>query len=185
MKILPLAVAVLAGVNYSSQAFTVTGGDFGTTPATGDVLDVPNFFESSIASYNYNDYTTTKPTHFSTNKGRILGLDGNGAQGYVYQSIGTYSGESSLTLQCDSLFRAMPKISIIVPIFNEERQLRSVIEDLMGSPSQIEREWIFVDDSSTDKSLAILKEGQPKYAYRLIEQIIDPEGCGRAVIGIP
>jgi hypothetical protein len=110
MKILPLAVAVLAGVNYSSQAFTVTGGDFGTTPATGDVLDVPNFFESSTASYNYNDYTTTKSTHFSTNKGRMLGLDGNGAQGYVYQSIGTYSGESSLTLQCDSLFR-----DIIVP----------------------------------------------------------------------
>jgi hypothetical protein len=106
MKILPLALAVLAGVNYSSQAaLTVTGGDFGTTPVSGDVLDVPGWFESSTAGYNYNEYTTAHPEHFSVNKGRKLALDGGGAAGYLYQSLGAYGGESSLTITCDSLFR--------------------------------------------------------------------------------
>src|ERR1022692_900435 len=106
VKILPMALAVLAGVTYSSQAqYAVTGGDFGATGSGGDILDVPFFFESSNAGYNYNDYTTVKPTHFSTNQGRKLALDGNNAAGYVYQNIGTYGGQSSLTLQCDSLFR--------------------------------------------------------------------------------
>lgn len=106
MKILPLALAVLAGVSYSSQAaLTVTGGDFGTTPVTGDVLDVPGWFESSIAGYNYADYTTAKqPSHFTVNQTRTLALD-HPDQGYVYQSLGAYGGESSLTLICDSLIR--------------------------------------------------------------------------------
>jgi len=104
MKILPLALAVLAGVNYSSQALTVTGGDFGPGNATGDILDVPGFFESSIASYNYNDYTTGHPDHFSVNHSRKLALDW-GVAGYVYQDLGLWSGETSLTLGCDSLIR--------------------------------------------------------------------------------
>lgn len=107
MKTLPLALAVLAGVTYSSQAaLTVTGGDFGTLPASGDVLDVPNFFESSTAGYNYDDYTTIKPLHFSVNKTRMLALD-HPALGYVYQSLGVYGGETSLTLTFDSLIRDM------------------------------------------------------------------------------
>jgi len=50
------------------------------------------------------------------------------------------------------------KLSIVVPVYNEERHLEPVIETLMKSACPIEREWIFVDDSSRDQSLAILKK---------------------------
>lgn len=73
------------------------------------------------------------------------------------------------------------KISVIVPVYNEAAQLESVIETLMASPCPIEREWIFIDDSSKDQSLEILRQLQPKYGFRLIEQKPN-QGKGAAVI---
>lgn len=77
----------------------------------------------------------------------------------------------------------MPKLSIIVPVYNEERQLEDVIHLLMASPClpNVEREWIFVDDSSKDRSLEILKRLQQKYGFKVIEQVPN-QGKGAAVI---
>jgi glycosyltransferase involved in cell wall biosynthesis len=76
---------------------------------------------------------------------------------------------------------APQKLSIVVPVYNEERHLAQVIELLMSSPCPIEREWIFIDDCSRDGSLSVLRALQPKYGYRLIEQ--NPNrGKGAAVI---
>ena len=75
----------------------------------------------------------------------------------------------------------MSKLSVIVPVYNEERHLAQVIDFLMRSPCPIEREWIFVDDCSKDKSLPILRELQPRYGYRLLEQSPN-QGKGAAVI---
>jgi glycosyltransferase involved in cell wall biosynthesis len=73
------------------------------------------------------------------------------------------------------------KLSIVVPVYNEERQLEPVIETLMKSPCPIEREWIFIDDSSRDGSLAILKKLSETHGYRVIEQTPN-QGKGAAVI---
>ena len=59
-------------------------------------------------------------------------------------------------------------LSLVVPVYNEERQLESVIRKLMAAPCPIDREWIFVDDCSKDQSLAILKRLQPEFGYRLL-----------------
>src|SRR5262249_42012694 len=59
--------------------------------------------------------------------------------------------------------------------------LEKVIERLMASHCPIEREWIIIDDGSTDDSLAILKRLQPKYAYRILEQK-PGQGKGAAVM---
>jgi glycosyltransferase involved in cell wall biosynthesis len=77
----------------------------------------------------------------------------------------------------------MPKLSIVVPVYNEERQLEEVIDLLMVSPCApgVEREWIFVDDSSKDKSLEILKRLQQKYGFKVIAQVPN-QGKGAAVI---
>lgn len=77
----------------------------------------------------------------------------------------------------------MPKLSVIVPVYNEERQLAQVIEVLMKSPCPVgvEREWIFVDDSSKDGSLPILKELSQKHGFRVIEQVPN-QGKGAACI---
>jgi glycosyltransferase involved in cell wall biosynthesis len=74
-----------------------------------------------------------------------------------------------------------PTLSILVPVYNEERQLAEVIDLLMKSPCPLPREWIFIDDCSKDGSLPILKQLQPKYGYRLIEQNPN-QGKGAAVI---
>ncbi len=73
------------------------------------------------------------------------------------------------------------KLSVIVPVYNEEPQLRSVIEMLMTSPSPIEREWIFIDDKSKDNSLTILLEQSQKYKFKVIAQEKN-SGKGAAVI---
>lgn len=73
-----------------------------------------------------------------------------------------------------------PTLSVVVPVFNEAPQLAQVIEHLFSVPCPIAREWIFVDDKSTDGSLEILRSLQPQYGYRLLEQ--DPnQGKGSAV----
>lgn len=61
------------------------------------------------------------------------------------------------------------KLSIIVPVFNEEPHLEAVIVRMMESKSPIEREWIFVDDSSTDGSLATLQKCAERFGFRVIE----------------
>jgi glycosyltransferase involved in cell wall biosynthesis len=72
-------------------------------------------------------------------------------------------------------------LSVVVPVYNEAKQLREVIDTLMKSPCPIEREWIFVDDSSTDGSRDILKDLETKFKYRLILQETN-QGKGAAVI---
>ncbi len=74
-----------------------------------------------------------------------------------------------------------PLLSILVPIYNEEAQLASVLEHLMAAPCPIVREWILIDDCSTDGSLAIAKGLQEKYSLRIVEQKKN-QGKGAAVI---
>ena len=75
----------------------------------------------------------------------------------------------------------MPKLSLVVPVYNEARQLEEVIRTLMQSACPIEREWIFVDDQSTDGSRDILRRLQPEFGFKLLEQ--EPnQGKGAAVI---
>jgi len=74
----------------------------------------------------------------------------------------------------------MAKLSIIVPVFNEAPELRRVVKSLMESPCPVEREWIFVDDASTDGSLSILRELSAEYGFQVVAQPTN-RGKGRAV----
>jgi len=50
-------------------------------------------------------------------------------------------------------------LTLIVPVFNEAATLRSVLtERLFSAPCPIRREWVLVDDGSTDGSAAVLEE---------------------------
>jgi glycosyltransferase involved in cell wall biosynthesis len=73
------------------------------------------------------------------------------------------------------------KLSIVVPVYNEGHHLRRVIDYLMASACPIEREWIFVEDRSSDDSLAILRELQERHGYRIVEQPANA-GKGAAVV---
>lgn len=73
-----------------------------------------------------------------------------------------------------------PSVSIIIPVYNEATALADVLAHVFAAPCPIHREWIIVDDKSTDGSTEILRELQAQYGYRLLEQ--DPnQGKGSAV----
>ncbi len=73
------------------------------------------------------------------------------------------------------------KLSLIVPVYNEKRQLKSAVELLMSTKLPLESEWIFINDASTDGSLEILQELKEKYNFRLLDQAVN-QGKGAAVI---
>jgi len=73
------------------------------------------------------------------------------------------------------------KLSVIVPVYNEAGQVGDVLKMLMASPCQIEREWIFVEDCSTDGTRDVLRELQKQYQFQLLEQPHN-QGKGAAVI---
>lgn len=52
----------------------------------------------------------------------------------------------------------MKKISVLMPVYNEARTLRTIVDRVLKSPVGLEIEMVCVDDRSTDNSLAILKE---------------------------
>jgi glycosyltransferase involved in cell wall biosynthesis len=73
------------------------------------------------------------------------------------------------------------KVSLIVPVFNEAHDLRSIIPFLYSIKLPLESEWIFIDDKSTDESLSILEEMSAAYPMRILKQPRN-QGKGAAVI---
>ena len=73
------------------------------------------------------------------------------------------------------------RLSVVIPVYNEEAQLRAALENLLGSPCPIEREWIVVNDASTDGSAAILDDMAREHAIRVIH-VEKNRGKGAAVI---
>lgn len=60
------------------------------------------------------------------------------------------------------------KISIVIPVFNEEKTLRKVLDLVEKSPLESEKEIILVDDGSNDKSREILKEYADRHKVILL-----------------
>jgi len=73
------------------------------------------------------------------------------------------------------------KLSVIIPVYNEERHLAEVIPHIFKAPCPIEREFIIVDDKSSDASLEILKNLQSQHSFKLITQEKN-SGKGAAII---
>lgn len=73
------------------------------------------------------------------------------------------------------------KLTLIVPVYNEEKHIKNVIEYLNKSPCPIEREFIFVDDCSKDNSYHLMVELQKTYDFKLLKQSKN-QGKGSAII---
>lgn len=71
----------------------------------------------------------------------------------------------------------MPKVSIIVPVYNVEKYLRKCIDSLINQTLN-DIEIICINDGSTDKSLKILKEYKNKDS-RII--LLNQENSGQSV----
>src|SRR5258708_36195496 len=76
-----------------------------------------------------------------------------------------------------------PYISVFLPVLNEEPNLRPLHEKLDRALAQLCRsaEIIYVDDGSTDGSLAVLRELAAKYRRARVDALLR-EGGQAAVI---
>jgi len=52
----------------------------------------------------------------------------------------------------------MKKLSVLMPVYNESRTLRTIVERVLAAPVELEIELVCVDDHSSDDSLLILEE---------------------------
>jgi glycosyltransferase involved in cell wall biosynthesis len=73
----------------------------------------------------------------------------------------------------------MNKLSVLMPVYNESRTLRTIVKRVLDSPVNLEIELVCVDDGSTDSSLAVLRElseGDPR-----IKVIAQPSNGGKGL----
>ena len=67
-----------------------------------------------------------------------------------------------------------PLISIIVPIYNVEKYIGSLVNSLLKQTNK-NFEVIFIDDGSTDESMQILKEimagSEQEFSFKLLQQV--------------
>jgi len=52
----------------------------------------------------------------------------------------------------------MSKLSVLMPVYNESRTLRTIVKRVLDAPVSMEIELVCVDDGSSDGSLSILRE---------------------------
>jgi len=59
----------------------------------------------------------------------------------------------------------MPSLSLVIPVYNEEKNLPLLMDSICVALQQLEMEWevVFVDDGSFDHSTDVLKELSEKY----------------------
>ena len=54
--------------------------------------------------------------------------------------------------------RRGPMLSVVMPVYNEERTIRKILERVLAVDVGIEKEIVLVDDGSQDRSVEIIKE---------------------------
>ncbi|MCU7495275.1 MAG: glycosyltransferase family 2 protein [Ignavibacteria bacterium] len=82
----------------------------------------------------------------------------------------SYNRPTAAPSEAGSRKTSFKKISIVVPLYNEEESLHPLANEIKKAMRIISAEYevIFVDDGSTDKSLSVLKEISridPKFKY--------------------
>lgn len=80
------------------------------------------------------------------------------------------------------LSRAVMKLSIIIPVFNEEKTIAKILDAVVGVliPS-ITKEIILIDDGSTDKTKQEITTIQKKYPELILLAHTENKGKGAAV----
>lgn len=69
------------------------------------------------------------------------------------------------------------KLSVLIPVYNEESTIKELIDKVENAKLSIEKEIIIVDDGSTDRSRELIKEKAKE--YRNIKVIFHEKNTGK------
>lgn len=72
----------------------------------------------------------------------------------------------------------MPEISIIIPVYNEEKLVEKALQEVFVL--DMDKEIIVIDDASNDGTKERLKELQNKFEFKLVE-VVKNQGKGNAI----
>lgn len=74
----------------------------------------------------------------------------------------------------------LQKLSIVVPCFNEEENLKRFPEEVIGPLSKSVPDWeiVFIDDGSTDRTFHVMQDLQQKFPGILVRQHSQNSGLG-------
>lgn len=72
------------------------------------------------------------------------------------------------------------RLSVIMPVYNEERYVRDVLKSLLSKKLPIEHEIIIVESNSTDSSREVVREFEDEPSIKIVYQD-QPRGKGNAV----
>ena len=71
------------------------------------------------------------------------------------------------------------RLSIVIPVYNENATLAKIVERVCSVDTGFERELILVDDGSTDGTRALYPELQQRWSAERLEVILQPENRGK------
>jgi glycosyltransferase involved in cell wall biosynthesis len=72
------------------------------------------------------------------------------------------------------------RLSVVIPVYNEERYIRRVLERVQGAEPR-DKEIIFIDDASTDRSYDVLKQVEGEHANVRVLHHQNNRGKGAAL----
>jgi glycosyltransferase involved in cell wall biosynthesis len=75
----------------------------------------------------------------------------------------------------------MNKLSVLMPVYNESRTLRTIVKRVLDSPLEMDIELVCVDDASSDSSASILKELAEADPRIVVVQQTTNRGKGAAI----
>ena len=65
----------------------------------------------------------------------------------------------------------MSSVSFVVPVFNKSSYLKYVVNSISSQKGDFDKEYIFIDDGSTDDSLKILKSSSGIYKKKVLKSL--------------
>jgi Glycosyl transferase family 2/Methyltransferase domain len=157
-----------------------------------------SFFDKKVAFYNADNLETLMwragfrrlgnerltSTYSLAYVAARLGLAPAARRGLERSGLARLSGRFASGRQVvffsPSAVDAPERLSIIVPVYNEERYVRDVLDALLAKELPIEREIVVVESNSADNSRAIVRSFEDQPGIKTIYQD-EPRGKGNAV----
>jgi glycosyltransferase involved in cell wall biosynthesis len=73
------------------------------------------------------------------------------------------------------------KLSIVIPVFNEEKTVQKLVETVLAVPLPLERELVIVDDCSSDHTFSLISQLEKKHPLIRVLQNEKNRGKGFSV----